>query len=169
MSINYKSSGACTCLVKMPYRDPHPPAFFRVTDNSSRSQLGEHGFIASDPLFQPDMFPPWSELQRADLKRMLDKHLDWPNREPTPFISVYISARVAWEYARARKRDGWTGVTISYIRRDMIESACLWRVRALAKDLGYWITARAWQNSDFERIILNHIPKEAIFDQRFLN
>lgn len=147
----------------------YAPIFYRVTDDSSGSKLGDHGFLASEPIYQPRMFPPWSEQEQEDLKRMLDKHLNWYNREPTPFISVYISKKVAWDYAEARKNDGWTGVSVTYIQREMIGPECLRRVRTLAKDLGYWIPPRAWPNSEFEWIILNHIPQEAISDHLYMD
>lgn len=99
---------------------------------------------------------------------MLRKHLDWSNKEATPFISVYVSEKAAWEYAQRRKRDGWTGVGVSYIRLDAIQADCLRKVRDLAEELGLFIPEIAWRNSFHEWIILNQILKEAVFDHKFL-
>jgi hypothetical protein len=148
----------------------YPTAFYRVTDHSSGSQLGEHGFLASDLYnqLQLSLRGLKREKEKDELTNALEKHLDWYNKEPTPLISVYIFERAAWEYAQRRKRDGRMAVAISYIRRDMIGGNCLRRVRALAKELRYFFPERGWHHSDYEWNILSQIPKEAVFDEKFL-
>jgi len=80
----------------------------------------------------------------------LDNHLDWYNRMPTPFISVYSSKSAAFASANGRINDGKTGVTVAYIDGSKLFGGGLRKVWKLAEELGYEIPDKALDNSEFE-------------------
>jgi hypothetical protein len=77
----------------------HDGKFYRVYDELSESQYSvQCGFLsgyASRYWDHPDQFP---DLIRPELRfdrRSVKRHLDWGNREPTKYISVYSSVEKA--------------------------------------------------------------------------
>lgn len=77
----------------------HKGKFYRVYDELSESQYSiQSGFLsgyASRYWNHPDEFP---DLIRPDLRFDRDsvqRHLDWGNREPTKYISIYSSLKKA--------------------------------------------------------------------------
>lgn len=77
----------------------HDGKFYRVYDELSESQYSvQSGFLsgyASRYWDHPDQFPelirPEVRFDRGSVKR----HLDWGNREPTKYISIYSSVEKA--------------------------------------------------------------------------
>jgi hypothetical protein len=91
-------------------------------------------------------------------------HLDWSNRRPTPFISMYNDETVAVEEAERRKRRGMKNVTITVVDVEKVRGRVQYRNvrRLLARQRGRWIPEKAWHNSEYEYIFLHHIPDRAV-------
>jgi hypothetical protein len=73
-----------------------PYIIFRVEDEDSRAWYsGEEGLFAEDT-------DTWVDFKSRDwrLLSQVERHLDWGNRAPTPFISMYCDRGVAHRKAR---------------------------------------------------------------------
>ena len=93
----------------------------------------------------------------------LDNHLDWGNRDPTPFISAYTDWTTAEKEALRRIRQGKQHVTITEIDVRKVRGKAQYRhVRGLARRLDYRIPYEAWPNSKYEYVFLHQIPESAI-------
>lgn len=93
----------------------------------------------------------------------VERQLDWGNRDPTPFISMYSDKDVAFEEAKRRVRRGKKDVRVYKI--DMWESderTEYRNIRLLAEKLDFDIPERAWNNSEYEYIFLHHVPDSAV-------
>ena len=143
-----------------------PRTYFRVHDKSSATRFDEeNGFVAGDPQLPLRMFPrDRSEYQKLKLFNAIGRHLDWSNRTPSPFISVYADFDTAFNSASARANQGKRGVFVAVI--DVKSSENLWyrRVREVADDVGLWIEQQAWNNSEHEYIFLHRIPSDAVVE-----
>jgi hypothetical protein len=140
-----------------------PDKFYRVFNDSSQSQYDdEYGFVAANSSLCLRMFSPRSEQQEDKIIRALHEHLDWANRDTTPFISVYSSKSAAFACANGQLNNGRTGVTVAYIDRGKLSEDYLRKVRKLADELKYEIPDAAWDNSEFEWIVLHRIPTHAV-------
>lgn len=139
--------------------------FYRVYHSGSVSQYDDvDGFLAGDPNRDLD-FNPTTRRERTELTQLLDQHLDWYNREPTPFISMYKNLQTAIETAKAWERKGKWNVRIASIDRDTLESYGYVRyrnVRRLAGKLGLWIEREIWQSTENELIVFRQIPAGAV-------
>jgi L-ribulose-5-phosphate 3-epimerase UlaE len=138
-----------------------PHIFYRVEDEDSRARYRDgYGIFAEDTKTRVC-------FNRYDnrLLSQVERHLDWRNRHPTPFISMYCDEEAAEREAERRVEDGKKDVRIYTI--DMQESD-EWReyrdVRYLAYKLGFRIPAYAWNNSEYEYIFLHYVPESAIMD-----
>ena len=138
-----------------------PYKFFRVEDEDSRAQyLGREGLFAEDTDTEVD-FDSWDWR----LLRQVERHLDWGNRRPSPFISMYCDEGVAYREARRRVRDGKEDVKVYEINMRRTKERREYRdLRCLADGLGFHIPKRALNNSVYEYILLHHIPDDAVVD-----
>ena len=94
---------------------------------------------------------------------MVENHLDWQNKNPSPFISVYSDERRAEIEARRRVRDGHDDVFIWEIDTNEAKNVAQYRnLRRFAKKSGIWIPDFAWDNSEYEWLFLNQIPEAMI-------
>ena len=136
-----------------------PYIFFRVEDEDSRARhFGEEGLFADDTDTRVD-FNRWDWRLRSQVER----HLDWGNRAPTPFISMYCHEGVALREAERRVRDGKKDVRIYEINmRESDERREYRNLRLLAEKLDFDIPERAWNNSKYEYIFLQHVPDSAV-------
>ena len=135
-----------------------PYILFRVEDDESRARYyGRAGLFAEDRNTRVD-FDSWDE----ELLSEVEAHLDWGNRVPTPFISMYCDEDVAHREAERRVRAGKNNVRVYEI--DMRgHKHREWRnVRRLAKRLDLDIPKRALNNSKYEYIFLHHVPHSAV-------
>ena len=141
-----------------------PVKYYRVHDNSSATYYDkEDGFVAGDPELQLRMFTPRKPSEERNLSDALGKHLDWTDRTPSPFISVYSNLNTAIDSAIARVKDGKRDVVIAHINVEQSESRLWYRkVRNVAEEIGLWIQPQAWENSQNEFIFLHYIPAEAV-------
>lgn len=133
-----------------------PPEFYRVEDEGSRGRYFKgKGMYAevTDTEF---------DFSNCDIRLIL-RHLDWKNRIPTPFLSVYCDEEMAIREAERRVREGKKEVRVYKI--DMWESddRVEYRdLRRLAKKQGIYIPDFAWSNSEYEYLCLHHIPDSAV-------
>lgn len=137
-----------------------PYIFYRVEDHTSRAR-----YIDGDGLLAEDTDTEVN-FRRPDLRliSLVERHLDWGNRDPTPFISMYCEEAVADREADRRVRRGKRDVKIYKIimpkdKRKRVEYR---NVRRLAKELEVDIPEHAWHNSECEYIALNHVPESAV-------
>jgi hypothetical protein len=145
--------------MRFSYSTMAPRVFYRVEDaDSSARYFDGEGIFAADT----DTAVHFGNKGNA-LFDQIEQHLDWSNRNPTPFISTYCDEFAArWE-AERRVRRRKKEVTIYKIDMDDTPERREYRhVRRLAKDLGLRIETSAWHNSEHEWIFLHHVPDEAV-------
>jgi hypothetical protein len=97
-----------------------PDELYRLESSSSVSRFNEEdGIIAGDPTWHPNDFDDNAALETA-----LGQHLDWGNRNYTPFISMSDSRYRTLNNAKKRACDpGETNIRIITILPDMVEAA----------------------------------------------
>ncbi|KAG1840463.1 hypothetical protein DFJ58DRAFT_810379 [Suillus subalutaceus] len=91
-----------------------PQYFYRVFDEKSFSQFHEtSGFVAGIPnaIYDPKHWKARHELER---------HMDWTNKHPTPFISVTASREKALEFALQRVKSRGA---LSQLRRSTVRDS----------------------------------------------
>ena len=139
-----------------------PYKYYRVHDNSSATHFDEeNGFVAGDPELPLRMFPRYlSEYQ--NLFNALGRHLDWSDRTPSPFISVYADLKTAVNSAFARVEQGKRRVFIAHIDIEDIEDLWYRHAPKLASEIGLRIQPQASRNSEQEFVFLHHIPEKAV-------
>ena len=144
-----------------------PVKYYRVHDNSSATRFDKvNGFRAGDTQLQLRMFSPRDRAEERNLSNALGRHLDWSDRTPSPFISVYADLKTAVNSAVARVKDGKREVFIAYIDVEDIEGLWYRCVPKLAEEVGLWIQPQALRNSEKEFIFLRQIPADAITKYR---
>ena len=139
-----------------------PHKYYRVHDNSSATHFDEeNGFVAGDPQLLLRMFPrDRSEYQ--NLFNALGRHLDWSDRTPSPFISVYADLDTAVNSAIARVNQGKRKVFVAHINVKDIEDLWYRHAPKIAREVRLRIQPQALRNSEQEFIFLHHIPGEAV-------
>ncbi|KAJ8579302.1 hypothetical protein M405DRAFT_155887 [Rhizopogon salebrosus TDB-379] len=133
-----------------------PRYYYRVVDDKSHCKYEQDkGFVASIPnaVYNPSH---WKA------KRELERHMDWGNRHPTPFISVTASRKQAIHYALQRVEWGNGSVLIAKIDHSRLKEAriCIYRACDLVRDTGAEIKVTA-ENSH-EYLCVRHIPVCAV-------
>lgn len=139
-----------------------PLEYYRVHDNSSATHFNkENGFFAGDTQLQLRMFPR-NPSEYRNLFSALDRHLDWSDRTPSPFISVYSDYDTAVNSAIARVHQGKRRVFIAHIDVEGFEGLWYRHAPKLAREIGLRIQPRALRNSEHEFIFFHDIPEEAM-------
>ena len=139
-----------------------PSEYYRVHDSSSATHFDEeNGFVAGDPELPLRMFPH-HDSEYQNLFDALGRHLDWSDRTPSPFISVYSDWDTAVNSATARVNRGKRRVFIAHIDVERIKGLYYRHVPKLARDIGLRIPPQALRNSEHEFVFLRHIPGEAV-------
>jgi ribosomal protein L16/L10AE len=137
--------------------------FWRVTDETSVAQYcpGE-GFIAGHPSSTVTLVPSSSkELKKA--KTYIERHLNWRNTSPTPFVSVYTDRKTAENGAQRRVRDGKENVIMWMIKVHEDDDGVEWdTVRALKRDLDFLIEEEALHNAEHEALFVSCIPRHCV-------
>ncbi|KAL8929868.1 MAG: hypothetical protein Q9208_001012 [Pyrenodesmia sp. 3 TL-2023] len=136
-----------------------PCIFFRVEDEDSRAR-----YFVDDGLFAEDT-DTWVDFRSYDwrLLRQVERHLDWANRVPTPFVSMYCVEGVAQREAERRVADGKRDVRVYTIDMRRSDERREYRnIRRLAEKLDFDIPEPAWNNSKYEYIFLHHVPDSAV-------
>lgn len=104
---------------------------------------------------------------------ILDSHLQWGNRKPSPLISAFSNKSTALKYAELRVKRGQSGVFVAAVglgKTSRTNKPVYWRsVRDLSDELGLWIHEKAWSHSKDELVFLHHIPACMIVDVWRLN
>ncbi|KAF2185814.1 hypothetical protein K469DRAFT_707480 [Zopfia rhizophila CBS 207.26] len=136
-----------------------PYIFFRVEDEDSRARYsGEEGLFA-------EATDTWVDFKSWDwtLLGQVERHLDWGNRVPTPFISMYCDEGVAHREAKRCVGEGKKDVRVYKINMRRSDERREYRnIRLLAERLNFDIPERAWNNSEYEYIFLHHVPDSAV-------
>ena len=146
-----------------------PLKYYRVQDNSSATYFDvDDGFVAGDPELPVRMFPR-NDSEERDLSNALDRHLDWYDTTPSPFISVYTDLDTARVSANARVKQGKRGVFIAHIDVKRIGGLYYRNVRGLADEIELEIQPQALNNSRQEFIFLHHIPEEAVTRKEYFS
>lgn len=137
--------------------------FYRVEDEYSQARTADRrGIWAGERRARVD-FKARHGCKPKALDQHVMNHLDWSNRRPTPFISMYKDYTVAFEEANRRKRRGMKKVAITVVDVRKVYGKVKFRnVRRLAHRLQRWIPKKAWHNSKYEYIFLHHIPDRAV-------
>ncbi|KAK0506908.1 hypothetical protein JMJ35_010608 [Cladonia borealis] len=146
-----------------------PLKYYRVQDDSSATHFDEeNGFFAGDIQLQLRMFSPRDRAEERNLSNALGRHLNWSNRTPSPFISVYADLDTAVNSAVARVKDGKREVFIAYIDVGVEGIGDVWYryVPKVAEEVGLRIQRQALGNSKQEFVFLHHIPAGAITKYR---
>jgi hypothetical protein len=135
-----------------------PRFVYRVYDTHSISRLDDqNGFEAGDPegAFSRHRF--WA-------KYVIQRHMRWANRRPTPFISVTSSRAKANHYAQQRLEMGHRGVSIAKIDTSILlgHGCIFYHMANLVKNTRARIDPVAWNYSEY--LCLRHIPREAVVD-----
>lgn len=133
-----------------------PRYLYRVFDDTSISYLDEvNGFVAGNPVGAFKRHRYWA-------KYVLQRHMRWGNRQPTPFISVTASRAKAAHYARQRQELGHGDVSIAKIDTAISRASgvIIYHMATLVKKTGAHIEPVAWNYSEY--LCLRHIPREAV-------
>jgi hypothetical protein len=140
--------------IVMAYFEECPSVFFRVQDEYSQAQYCEHSGILSKNQSNASFDPCLPETRQS-----LRDHLDWANKKPSPFISVYSDQATALRDARRRLADGYEDVVIWEIdTRRGPETSQYRKIRLLASIYRIWIPRKAWNNSEHEWLFLHRVP-----------
>ncbi|KAG1769886.1 hypothetical protein EV702DRAFT_1140610 [Suillus placidus] len=133
-----------------------PQYFYRVFDEDSCAQFHEiSGFVASIPnaIYDPKHWNARGELER---------HMDWTNIHPTPFISVTASREKALEFALQRVGKQRRAVTIAKIDSSRLKAANVnvYRMCTLVEQTGAGIKREAM--NEHEYLCVRCIPANAV-------
>ncbi|KIM76144.1 hypothetical protein PILCRDRAFT_826655 [Piloderma croceum F 1598] len=135
-----------------------PKFVYRVFDDQSVSRFnGVDGFVAGNP---DGAF----NRHRYGAKSVIQRHMRWGNRRPTPFISVTASRAKAVHYARQRQELGHGGVSIAKIDTAALRASgvVIYHMATLVKRTRAHIDPVAWNYSEY--LCLRYIPHEAIVE-----
>ena len=144
--------------------------FWRVFDDSSVTQFDDYdGFRAPRQYKTPIRYPK-TEREKELVRKELEKHLDWTNDVKTGFISVYCSEEAAIRSAEARVKQRKKNVCVACIIPNKATEKVIYRsVKSLARGIRYEIPPYVGDNADFEFVVWNRIPPEAVVDISCLN
>lgn len=147
-----------TTIFIMSYFEEVPSVFFRVQDKYSQAQHREHSGILSRNQSNAS-FDPYS----GETRQAIQDHLDWANRMPSAFISVYSDWTTAYRDARRRVDNGYQDVVIWKIdTREGHEMAQYRNIRRLASTCRIWVPQKAWHNSEHEWLFLHRVPDSMV-------
>jgi hypothetical protein len=133
-----------------------PRYYYRVVDDKSHCKYDQdEGFVASIPnaVYNPNHW---------NAKRELEQHMNWANRDPTPFISVTVSREQAIHYALQRMEWGNGSVLIAKIDHSRLkeENIHIHRARDLVQATGAEIEPIA--DNPHEYLCVRRIPVCAV-------
>ncbi|KAF1973465.1 hypothetical protein BU23DRAFT_554098 [Bimuria novae-zelandiae CBS 107.79] len=138
-----------------------PHMFYRVEDEHSPAcYIDGQGIIAENTDTSVDF-----GKKGTALRDQIAQHLDWSNRHPTPFISVYCEEHVTQREAEKRVIAGRRDVRIYKIDMHDIarnERTQYRNIRRLAEKLDLYIPVNAWNNSMHEYVFLYCIPDSVV-------
>ncbi|KAG2034138.1 hypothetical protein BDR03DRAFT_965941 [Suillus americanus] len=133
-----------------------PQYLYRVFDEKSRSQFHEtSGFVASIPnaIYDPEHW---------NARRELERHMDWTNNHPTPFISVTASHEKALKFAKQRMEKQRRTVTIAKIESSRLETA-IYRMCDLVNQTSADIKQEAMNKHEY--LCVRCIPANAVIQR----
>jgi len=141
--------------------EPAPTTFFRVEDRSSCARLIDGlGIVA-----RGQTSCTWNHAATVEL---VQSHLDWQSRTPSPLISVYSDMERAQQEADRRVDAGRHEVVIWEIETSVGQrtgSRAYYRnLRRYRERHDFWIPKFAWNMSEFEWLFLNVIPEDMVVE-----
>ena len=110
---------------------------------------------------------PLNDSEYQNLFEALEKHLEWYDRTPSPFISVYADLETAEKSAEARVKRGKRGVFIAHINVEGMGGLSYRWVPKLADAIGLEIRSQALRNPGHEFVFLHHIPAEVVTEYEY--
>jgi len=137
---------------------PPPRFLYRLFDDSSVSRFDEDdGFVAGNPRGAFNRNQYWA-------KYVIQRHMHWGNRRPTPFISVTSSRAKALHYAQQRKNLGHAGVSIAKIDTAALRASgvIMYHMATLVKRTRARLDPVAWNYSEY--LCLHYIPPQAVIE-----
>ena len=137
-----------------------PRFLYRVFDDNSVSRLDEDGvdgFVAGNPDGAFNRNWHW-------VKYVIQRHMRWANRRPTPFISVTSSRNKAVHYVRQRQEMGHGDVSIAKIDTAALQASgiIIYHMATLVKRTRACLDPVAWNYSEY--LCLHYIPHEAVIE-----
>src|SRR5688572_6433562 len=86
--------------------------FYRVTSNTSALKYKKCvGFVAGDTSSVRSLSPR-TYFEKRKARKPFERHMDWSNEVPMPFISTYSQKRRAEKEAKRRVDDGEDDVVL---------------------------------------------------------
>ena len=131
------------------------PRFWRVAHAESRVQLNSCGDTAASNTA--------ADVQsRRDLKRAVERHLDWRCRAPSSFMSVFDDRKHAINWAvnarnRQEKRREYSPVYVQEINTAYLDDVCVLDLGRIVGELDV-----SCGNVEHEYLILYNIPRHAL-------
>jgi len=127
---------------------------YRVVDDESFIKFdGQTGFTAGSQT----AFDPWT----AHANTFVERHANWGNRSPTPFISTTSSFENAAHLANKRVRRGCSNVQVAIIDRGVVErNSSVYHMSTLI-DITHAQIAKFARN-EHEYVCVHRIPHEAV-------
>jgi len=138
-----------------------PDRLYRVFDNSSVSKYSRfYGFRAHDI-----EFPRAAVDTPHCMWHPIRQHLDWSNRDPTPFISTWESSEKTWKAAEKREARGCQNVKIAVIDVDILTEMNVWFAKSidLVERFNVYLPQKTSRYlSPVEYLCLHSIPRRAV-------
>lgn len=160
-----------TCQAQQPLTTlSHDGGFYRVYDGLSQSRYSpQYGFLCGDANTY------WVRPERRFHRDSVKKHLDWHNREPTYYISIFSSFQKALEESERRQNQPWVRDEASgrFARRGQVRVAEIAGLETLREN-GVFLTStselRRCHVLDYsdefvnqhEWLVLDHIPASCV-------
>ncbi|GIJ84618.1 hypothetical protein Asppvi_003467 [Aspergillus pseudoviridinutans] len=137
--------------------------FYRVTSDTSAVKYENGvGFVAGDTTCVRSLSPrTYSEKREA--KEQFERHMDWGNRELTPFISAYSLKSRAEEEAERRAEGDEDDVVLWTIEVERSERSVQWEEAfVLEHELQAQIPHQGLHNAEHEVLFLHEIPRRLV-------
>jgi len=138
-----------------------PDRLYRVFDNSSMSKYSRfYGFRAQDDAF------PRAVVETAHFMwEPIRQHLDWSNRNPTPFVSTWESSEKTWKAAKRRGECRCQNVKIAVIDVDILTEMDVWFAKSaeLVEKFDVYLSEKGKRYlSPLEYLCLHSLPRKAV-------
>src|SRR5579859_1019479 len=138
-----------------------PDRLYRVFDNSSVSKYSRfYGFRAQDSEF------PRTAVETAHFMwEPIRHHLNWSNRDPTPFVSTWESSEKTWEAAKRREARGCQNIKIAVIDVDILMEMDVWFAKSidLVEKFDVYLPEKTSRYlSPVEYLCFHSIPRRAV-------
>lgn len=144
--------------------------FWRVTEKYSVAAFEPgQGFIAGDTSFSVTLDPVIQD-DAIEIEEHIKRHLNWKNKNSTPFISAYLDFHMAKIEALRRMKDGKESVVLWKIRLYVGNEIEWVTINGLKRNLGFWISENAFHNARYGAVFVHEIPRDYVVGgERYTN